>query len=1846
MVKKIFKQNSSFGVLRANPKISGNVKISTDSKGDIWLNSIDSNEEMSKSQYKAFRISPDSSYNLDLYNFFNKGETPTDFVFGIKNEISPQKTQVSDPDLSYDFTYATGVEPLISDKYEEDFRYLAPLWMGGEIPEYFVIFRVSDPIDYSYSIPVSFLIPGQVYKVVQDIDVDINAPGYVPYSITNGANTYSDGDVFTATSSTTFTVNGGIGNVILLDPLYNLSNVENPSNHFLDKILPKATIVATFDMGENSKLGKYLRKIKNSRGYSESMIDVKFEENLLTTFNGVNYQRGIFDKKGEYFYDYAANPKSQIEFEEYVTNGFQRNGILGTKLLNLEFLFDDEQSNLFSINRYFGLYVNAVDLGGFKLDGNALYRDNGNSGNTPVPNMNNSGYYQSAEDYYQYNENGVRLFLDQDEKSGFIPSSDDVNILEDSKLFYVLDKNGQFHSLKRDVDYSASSPSPFHSSYGITGLENQLVLQDTKVNLADFTGGDPKTRKQYPASQTDEKGRAHFVIRFEGQLSNINQDCFVFYHPLGSQGIPGEKYDIFLASDMSSIVDEWGPGSYYSQPGAYYYHPFGTGNDLARSISGLLNSFNYNSFEAFADGNEAVVRIKATGDRQNRLYAFDFYQNFSTLTRIPDSRRGIVFFNEDDVADLNSKRNFIGGSNYPKIRIKMKLEDSRKMIPNKTYIETDLGISKVSGVYRFVDQYIQKDGDILGLKDFKTHATVELSDFTHKVAFGEGLISAYEIYEIQVGTFSFLGLRESDVDFWSSNYGYTPTEEYYKYLDVQSDGKTAVVPGVTYYVSPGTVISYNSTTITGPDFFEGIVGVEAYTLITQSTTSEVGVIPTRFTRNTPNQVSIIPPASFDGNIYPDLDKFPGFYGIQDFKFYDDSLGITRKFDQMFFGKLNTEYEYTKDNYLKEYALKSRIEPYITKWGFNGGIDARGNEYRLNANLAFSPLNFSPSFFRRIQDPKYFTHEWYTLQTPPELLPEENIHKDKSYGSSPFSLNNIKNADPNGPDYFIDYFIQEGEDFTAFYPNSTTIQNVNLTERFTFIRFNEESGFCETLFRGARIKFKRRLENYTGEEGAKFFADDKFFEGYKFSAVLKVIENIDDKIQSPVKLRIVENQTFKTITFIVEVLIDELRAENLYSGGPASMGALDYFLLYSLTDKLKMSDVSYSSPSFIQLPVIGDVKLSCGLNISAFPTTGGLVSNVNTGTPLDNGKIYIVENPDYDVDLREEILLVYPKTTLSSTVSPTGPGSFYGIPSFSGAYTLPWPTGVQQDVLNFRETDGLYFFDFSAIGFFAPQNVPVSASYSAISQIPIYQVEGGLEHMKPLMEKLSFASISIQTNTENPFIEYTTCVWDEASQSTNQLPNKFNLEFSSPSLIEQSSYVIPRLDANKPSELNLQDIGYVLDQISAKTELYRYSGGYNPIFREILKFERIKSDSIASYAPDGTTFSVKFEVKTEENELYNLGSNSCFWINGIEADEIDLIRGNTYFFDLSDPSNIGNLIYFSDSDIGARISGSNITYGYTTSGIPGNPSSYISFYVGYNLPDQIYYVSSGSKYAGGKINIIDPLHYAQTSFGPYKDDFGIVKNVNYNKYSKNYIFTISQNSGYQLVYPLVNQTPIDRRDLSLFLSSWDPGFIREYTNSTNYNPLPGTRSMNETKTFFGSKIMKTPEIFTQSKQVLYPTSVTDVLNQDPLNFPGYEIIFEETDTEIRGIALLDRMLVRFFNENGADRIFKKIIIPEFGFGSQSTVTDDIEEYISKNIVQTYEAKELKAYIRRISIANAATNPYGAIVSNLADYEKVVNGFIPTSDARFVKRTEQTYEFYFTKDPSFDYSLAFSFQIGKI
>ena len=1851
MARKIVKQTASFGVLRANPRISGNVKITVDSNKDIWLNSIDSNAEMSNEAYKGFRISPDSSFDRDLYEFFKEGSTPPQFVFGLFGEGESVPNQTTDLNTVYDFKYATGVTPLISNKYGEEFSYLAPMWLGADIPDYFVIFRVNDPIDYSYRVPVTTLTVGQTYKVTDGLDVDPLSPSYVPFTIQSDGETYSAGDIFEATDPT-FQILSGSGEVIFLDPTYRLSDIENVSSHFQEKILPKASLVSTYDLRENSKIGKYLRNIRNSAGFSEDLITARFEENQLTTFNGVNYSAGVFDKSGDYLYDYYTTPETQIGFEEFITDGFRRNGIISTKLLNLEFLFDDLEAPEYTINRYFGLYVNAAEIAKFKLNGDALYRDQGASGNTPVPKRNEKGYYYQNLSYYQYNNDGVRLFLDPDYISGEIPSSEDVNISESTKLFWTLDKMGNFHSLKRDTEYGVGSPTNPSYIYGLTGTENELVLQDTRVDLSVFTGEDTSTRKQYGGVSTGEKGRAYSVIRIGGELSINNDDCFVFYNPLGLYGVPGEKYDLIRSSDLSSSIDEWGPGSYYAQDGAYYFHPFGTNEEIAQAISGIFNSFTYNSFEAFASGDEVLIRTRAQGIKENNKYGLDFYQDFQTLSRMPDSRRGLIFINEKDACDINFKQNFIGGSNYSNTRVKIKIEDANKIKVGETFLETNLGSSKVIGKYRFIDQYARDSrGQIIGIKDFETHATLEIENVTHSISFGSARkISAFENYSVPLGIFSFYGLREIDGDFWASEYGYTPTEEYYKYLDTQPGGRTKIVPGKSYFVSAGAVIDYNGSTYTGPDFFEGVSGVDSYTLITASTTAESNVYPTLSGRGLysfylPNQP--IAPGSFDSNFYPDLDSFPGFSGIQKLNFIDDETGLETKYAQLTFGKLDSEYDYTQDNYNKDYVTLSRVSPYISKWVYRGGTDVRGNGYRLDSNIAFTPLNFSPSFFNRNQNPQYFTHEWYQLQRPPFSLPEENIHEDKSYLGGEIEISELIETNPAGRDYFVDYFTIEGEDLTSYYPGSSTIENVNLSERYTVLDYNEASGFSETLFRGAKVRIKRNYKDYTATGSqVKPFPNDRFFEDYKFSCVIVPVQNIENEIQSPVSVRVIENRQFKTITFLVEVLIEEGRTLNFEDISPEKQYIdLDYFLLYSLKDKLDKESVSSTTIPSIEVPAVGDIKLSASLNITTTPNEAGIVSSVNAG----GGKIYIIPGSEYETDLREEINLVYPASidTTTTSYSTTG-GSFYGIRDIgdpTNVYTLPVPVGVGQDFIEFTGINGAnYQFDFTEISLPAPQTIPTSTFLNVISGIPIYQREGGIEYWRNIMEKISFANLSFWINTNHPYVTYESYTWDPVNKTTIRTLSDFRLEFVQPSAFEQQTLIYPVLDTDKPQEVSLLDIGYDLQEIQQKSELYRYSGGYVPKFRDVLRFENVKADAPFWVIPDQFEYGVTMVDKDIDDPYYDLGDTKELSFNGVPSKEISLVRGVSYTFDVSDPSNTGYQIYFSTSLRGNNYPDDAILDGYTVFGTPGTFGSTITLTAPYNWPATVYVVTEGGKYTGNRVKIVDGIEYAYCSFGPGRDDFGIAKNLNYYKYSDAWLFKIGQDSAYNPVYPLIDETPIDRRNLSIFESSWDPGFYREYQNSSDYISIPGTKNMKEQKSFFGSKVMQTPPRINSQKQIINPESISNVLEVNIGNYPEYDILWEETETEIRGIILGDRILERYFLNDGAKDVFRKFIVPEFGFGDLSGIDDDFNEYMGQNVVPVYKISNNGTYLKKIPVSPEID--LFPIENNLADYQKTINGYSISSDVSFTKINDIRYEFRISKDPSFDYSLAFSIEIEKI
>lgn len=63
---KLFDYNSSFSVLRTNPKITGNLKITVDSSGNVSFNSFSANNTLSSNRYKKFNITGKNPFNVDI----------------------------------------------------------------------------------------------------------------------------------------------------------------------------------------------------------------------------------------------------------------------------------------------------------------------------------------------------------------------------------------------------------------------------------------------------------------------------------------------------------------------------------------------------------------------------------------------------------------------------------------------------------------------------------------------------------------------------------------------------------------------------------------------------------------------------------------------------------------------------------------------------------------------------------------------------------------------------------------------------------------------------------------------------------------------------------------------------------------------------------------------------------------------------------------------------------------------------------------------------------------------------------------------------------------------------------------------------------------------------------------------------------------------------------------------------------------------------------------------------------------------------------------------------------------------------------------------------------------------------------------------------------------------------------------------------------------------------------------------------------------------------------------------------------------------------------------------------
>jgi len=675
MVEKIL-DKASYSIVRTNPKLTGNVKVVSNGS-DIFLESFSANRELSSSRFKAFKVSGNSTYDKDVFRFFQLGQTPKDIAYDVFQEFRDVAV-LPEYSSQYEMFYSSGTRSVASDSYSEDLGMLAPIWLKDQMPNYFVIFRLDNP------------------AAINNVNADTE----------NSDERKAQG-----------------------------------SKLFGKQVLENCTAIKTFDLTENSPLGKYIRNYRNQETFPTSPLTISWRKDEKLLWNGIDYSKGGFKSAGGYSYqDLVGKDATLIQNEFFFTDGFQRNGILLANLLNLEFLFTDVNAPDYSINRYFGMYVNEIEEGQFDISGEGFYK---NSEKTQLPKIKTiTEVSETLNTPFEItNDQGVLVFLDPNRSTtitGF-PTPDRVS--EVDCVFYVKDKKGDFHTIKRG------------SQWG----QDEIRLFDKKIDISLLAGfQEPDTFAN--AVIIPSKGKAIMSMRI---ISELTQGLEITFKDTKSG---------MVESINASLVAAPNPGTNSFNS----FCPKGTPQEIAKAITLAINKGipeNKRFFEASYNNDTVYVQSRFSGTRFNEM-TFDI--NFDVYPLQVDN---LLTTPNTDLTTL--QENFIGGGDLNNARLKVSAGDQDRFIKGNA-IQAKNGFGKIGDFVPYLEEPIKDPlGNIIGYTDVDKFVIID-TDNDQVLLSGNGQAALYKDYKSSFGRFSFFPIKDFDYDFYSELYselGELTTEE-------------------------------------------------------------------------------------------------------------------------------------------------------------------------------------------------------------------------------------------------------------------------------------------------------------------------------------------------------------------------------------------------------------------------------------------------------------------------------------------------------------------------------------------------------------------------------------------------------------------------------------------------------------------------------------------------------------------------------------------------------------------------------------------------------------------------------------------------------------------------------------------------------------------------------------------------------------------------------------------------------------------------------------------------------------------------------------------------------------
>lgn len=1681
---KVLKNDSSFQLVRTNPKLTGNVKVVIDEGGEMYLSAIKANLELSNDDYAKFPIDYTRSHPANISHFFKNGDTPNEIIFELKEKVDLFKTSRNFKD-QYDFSnYFSGAKYLASNKYKERMSYFAPLYLKKELPNYFVIFKIEDPMNDTVS----------AVKAA-----------------------YEAGD--------------------------------DRSQYLID-FFKKATIIKTFDLRPETKVGSYLRKYVSDGNFPKGPLTIpSFEQDELTTWNGILVSEGCFGYRGEYLYDFYKSSYPIKFFEENITNGYSRNGIIFPNIINFEFVFNDDTSEKYDLNRYLGMYVNTLELTTLEIDLDRVYDERSIWPNTPVPSRK---YLETDEvAVIQSNPNGVQLPY---KGSNVNVSEFNDNFSDHTTLYfnYIQDKNGGIHlpkiSQQYTVDYSTEelavlsysvstnkvtvtlnshgystgnvvivscdedqgydgeymisvidensftydlsasiTISPANASVKVELPSGKLRFSDKKLDMGLFFGQSGSVFLQDEGVATEIAGHSYLTFKVLNNFSNLDE--IKIYHPEGTRQDANGRYELITAVSNYSLVPDAGDfyayNDYDNSAGVdvFYFNSTGYLKDVATALAGCINNIRNSAFRAYVYDEYVFVKLNVPGDFDNN-YKVKFYSPtnaYSSLSinEITDTKNKTIYF--EGGSPERGNRLIIDAGHLPKIKdgldyILVKSSDSWSKIRKVSKYIDLINESNLASPTLSSDALSQYLGKIAIVLEENETPTIRYKEFIMRPKFKApfGLISMFPI-------------KDLDFDFYSSDYANFPEIDLYNYYFIP-EGVALLSSDNKYEVIGSGTIEINGVQYTAGTPITIIGANTSYSIVSGSP------LVTYYTDYTTIGESLTTPINDENE---ELKEFQGFSILR-----DPSTAIAQnstleyQLKTKFLNALTqTEYDYYKENQSLDFAVRSKIIPYITKWGILEGKDSRDNQYRLNTEIVFGKNNFSPSHEDRTQNPNNFTHEWFYIESLFNYVNDpETIKLNSSYFET--SLNETSLL--SDPDYFINYF--------TYTPTFNNEERAQTQIRYSNVIRNK-AGEYETFFKGFKLKFRNYIDaNVLGEDNKPVYQQSTRFEGYRFSCILKTVEeDIHDKSQPPVKYRVIEHKDYKFIVLIIELVIGSINSIEDYWKEVQAAAPI------SEIDSSNFFDPTYSSIFGGKLPfetIDGEYRIKF---------FGNSISNI-THTFL-----YSIKSKKFNNALNNFSNVKFVNNLALHVAGPSGVDTSSGtIKTFENSLIRNYSGGANDDYTTPREetfvairdiSTGIDFFVTQMNGFVPVIENPITGSFT---EFLTYDNNQGIG--------------LITTAGVLPFYSF------------------YNLLPSGSSLIIDRYYSFKVL-----------------------------VGGEN-YFERI--FQKLSFAAFKEYVNSFDDMIEYYSYSLNTNGISQLANDPGFYIEVLDQDTIRKSNQLTYESTDSIPTQFAGL--------------TNIAYEYEQANLK---SSYeVNRYRGEYEPVVTNILSCNSKFSFKK-NDIEEVSLANVRINPKIDNNLTIKNFNHIKVADSMVLDLESDNTYLSKYEAIDEIAINRAEYFLLRGNWDWGFHYRYSNKSNFTPVSGALRIEEDDSFV-AKLITLPETIELEDFEVIELGPNEKFEDFDIN--EFEILVQEGQLTVQGFINVNNVLSRYLIEDGISQKFSDFLIASNSYiGNYLNIEQYVRNYIKENVLELYEISNKEFFTK--DITSAASNIPGVQNVNTLVFE---------------------------------------------